>query len=83
MKSSRKVLVWAVAAGAILWFGGEAQAQTAEGFDQRGNELVVDRLAHWQTWKIPTHLVRLDSSGTVQVRDFRSVYNLLDDRSFR
>ena len=88
MKSSRKVLVWAVAAGAILWFGGEltlkpAQAQTAEGFDQRGNELVVDRLEHWQTWKMPTHLVRLDSSGTVQVRDFRSVYNLLEDRSFR
>ena len=44
---------------------------------------VVDRLEHWQTWKMPNHLVRLDDSGTVQVRDFRSVYNLLDDRSFR
>ena len=68
-----------------MWFGEEltlksAQAQTAEGFDQRGNELVVDRLEHWQTWKMPTHLVWLDGSGTVRVRDFRSVYHLLDDR---
>ena len=88
MKTPRKILVWSVAAGPILWFWGElslepVQAQTTEGFDLRGNELVVDRLAHWQTWKMPTHLVRLDSSGTVQVRDFRSVYNLLEDRSFR
>lgn len=86
MKRVRRILAWAVAAGPlpILWFGdGPAHAQTAEGFDQRGNELVVDRLAHWQTWEIPTHLVRLDSSGTVRVRDFRTVYNVLDDRSFR
>ena len=88
MKTSRKILVWFVAAGPILWFGGgltlkPVQAQTAEGFDLRGNELVVDRLAHWQTWKMPTHLVHLDRSGTVRVRDFRTVYNVLDDRSFR
>ncbi|MCY3789619.1 MAG: hypothetical protein OXH63_12615, partial [Gemmatimonadetes bacterium] len=88
MKTPRKILVWFVAAGPILWFGGgltlkPVQAQTAEGFDLRGNELVVDRPEHWQTWKMPTHLVHLDRSGTVRVRDFRTVYNVLDDRSFR
>ena len=77
-----------VAAGLTLawsWAMGPqaAAAQAPEGYEVRGDELVVDRLEHWQTWEMPGHLVRLDRDGFIQARDFRTVYNVLDDRSFR
>ena len=65
--------------GLLLW-SGPLFAQN--GYDVRGGQVVVDRARHWEAWTIPTHLVRLERDGTVRSREFRSVYELLSDRSF-
>lgn len=54
-----------------------------EGFTIRAKELVVDAPEHWATWQVPNHMVLLDSSGGIRTRNFRTVYNLMDDETFR
>jgi len=46
------------------------------------DQVVVDRSRHWQAWTMPSHLVSLDSDGTVRARNFRAVYELLSDQTF-
>jgi hypothetical protein len=46
------------------------------------DQVVVDRLRHWAAWTMPSHLVDIDRSGTVRLRDFRTVYELLSDKTF-
>jgi hypothetical protein len=41
--------------------------------------ITIDTPAHWDSWSLPTHAVRIDPAG-VTPRRFRGRYNVLDDR---
>ena len=56
-----------------------ASGAVAQGYQIRGDQVVVDRRSHWEHWRVPTHLVSREADGTVRSRGFRTVYNLLDD----
>ncbi len=56
--------------------------QGQKGYDLRDNQVLVDTRRHWEDWKRPTHLSRIDSDGAVRPRSFRGVYDVLTDVSF-
>ena len=53
-----------------------------QGYEIADGQIIVQEARHWEQWKVPTHLARIDSSGTIRSRSLRTVYNLLADRSF-
>lgn len=53
-----------------------------QGYRIRGNAVVVETRRHWDHWQIPAHLVQVEPAGSVRSRNFRKVYNLLDDLDF-
>ncbi len=53
--------------------------QRQEGYALRGNRIFVDRPVHWEDWKFPSYLVRVDSDGSVRARNFRGITDLLQD----
>ena len=72
------VLLWVVG---LSLAGGSAVAQEGQGYRLTGDQLLVDRAAHWQNWTLPTHAVEVTPTGQVMPHRFRSRYNLLDDRA--
>ena len=67
--------------GILLLVGG-SPLWAQQGYDLRNDQIVVNQARHWQAWTMPGHLVRVARDGTVRARDFRTVYELLADRSF-
>ena len=56
---------------------GTAFAQS--GYRITADQVVVDRRAHWQSWKFPPGVLDLSSSGTVQPRSLRRDINAVGD----
>lgn len=71
LRAAATLLAAAVLAG--------ASGAVAQGYQIRGDQVVVDRRSHWEHWQVPTHLVSLEADGSVRSRSFRTVYNVLDD----
>ena len=67
--------------GILLLIGGNP-LWAQKGYDLRNDQIVVNQARHWQAWTMPGHLVRVARDGAVRARDFRTVYELLADRSF-
>ena len=61
-----------------LWAQGYRLTPSSRNPDQ----VVVDRLRHWEAWTMPSHLVEIERDGTVSARNFRGVYELLSDKTF-
>ena len=72
--------IWVVCSLFLLVGFGPVGAQ--QGYEIAGSHIVVEQARHWEQWKRPTHLTRIDSSGTIRSRPLRTVYNLLADRRF-
>ncbi len=56
---------------------GTAFAQS--GYRITGDQVVVDRRTHWQSWNFPPGVLDLGSSGTVQPRSLRRDINAVGD----
>ena len=77
MRATRRAAGPATLLAAAVLAG--ASGAVAQGYQIRGDQVVVDRRSHWEHWRVPTHLVSREADGTVRSRSFRTVYNLLDD----
>ena len=75
MRATRRAAATLLAATVLAG----ASGAVAQGYQIRGDQVVVDRRSHWEHWQTPTHLVRLEADGSVRSRSFRTVYNILDD----
>ena len=72
--------VWVVSFVCLLGHLNPAVAQ--QGYSIVGGQIVVQQRRHWENWKIPSHLVRIDRAGGVSARTLRSVFNVLEDKTF-
>ena len=61
----------------VVLIAGTAFAQS--GYRIAGDQVVVDRRAHWQSWNFPPGVLDLGSSGTVQPRSLRRDINAVGD----
>ena len=56
--------------------------ESQRGYDIVDDQIVIESRRHWEQWRIPTHLARVEQDGSVRSREFRTVFNVLDDKSF-
>ena len=61
----------------VVLIAAAAFAQT--GYRISGDQVVVDRRTHWQSWNYPPGVLDLGSSGTVQPRSLRRDINAVGD----
>ena len=68
----------------VLLTGGPVQAQRsgcAQGATCTPTAVIVDSPDHWKNWTFPSHLTRMED-GAVRPREFRGVFDVLEDTSF-